>query len=189
VPGLEGWHAVVAIDGLRTGLLVEICKQAAGPLWRKRFDEDLVEVLGRSLGRAPGKAVTLELVDLATRVPVAVTAPLTEANRRAVWAARHGSPFAGLRFRGETAEVLVDGRWGELVSVDGIPARRIVATCKATFKSAWTAMFEVELVPTLTELTGRSPGEEVLVEVLDPERGTVATAAPLRIENTIRDRR
>ena len=36
---------------------------------------------------------------------------------------------------------------------------------------------------------GKGWEAEVLVEVLDPERGTVATAAPLRIENTIRDRR
>jgi hypothetical protein len=189
VPGLEGWHRVVAIEGVRVGLLVELCKQTAGPLWRKRLDEDLVEVLTRSLGHPPGKTVSLQLESVATGAPVAVTAPLTEENRRAVWAARYGSPFDGLRFRGETAEVLMGGRWGELVSVDGIPAQRLVAACREAFGTVWAGMFEVDLVRALTELTGRSPGPEVRVEILDPERGPVTATARLRFENTMRDQR
>jgi len=89
---LDGtWYELVAIDGDPVGEMLEWCREAFGGMARKRFAEDLVEVLERRSGRAPGDAVELSLRELGTGGEVLVeNAPMTEANRQRIWESRVG---------------------------------------------------------------------------------------------------
>src|SRR5690606_1483627 len=62
-----------------------------GERWRKRFTEDLVEVLS-DRGTPPGRTVELALVDLETGAERTVDAAMTEENRRAAWEYANAGP-------------------------------------------------------------------------------------------------
>lgn len=92
------WYALLELDGFDAATLVEHCKERHGRRWRKRFCEDLVQVLWE-MGHEPGGAVSLVLrEDGGARVTIDA-APMTEANRRAVWEHRNaddvGLPVLG----------------------------------------------------------------------------------------------
>lgn len=70
------------------------------------------------------------------------------------------SPFAGVRWRGEFAEVEVDGTWYELVSLNGISFAEIIAFSRLTFGNSAKQCFEEDLVELLTRMD-HAPNAEV----------------------------
>jgi hypothetical protein len=158
---------LVSIEGLRAGLVVESCKQGAGDMWRKRFSEDLVEVL-RNLGKWPIFSVDVEVRDGGGAPPRRIEKlALTEANRGAVWLDRYSWPFDGIDAREGRLFLVCAGKRWELASIDGIDAARIAGTSAAadwsrTRQSLVPALFDV-----LTDLRGRSPGPMVDLVILD----------------------
>ncbi|MGK6351338.1 S41 family peptidase [Parapedobacter sp. DT-150] len=54
------WYHLEKLDAFTTKELLDFCKERFGPIWQKRFSEDLVEVL-RGMGYEPTIKVTLQL--------------------------------------------------------------------------------------------------------------------------------
>jgi len=81
-------YQLVSIEGIATKEILNASRRQFGDLWEKRFVEDLVEVL-EGLGRDVGKTVALELARADGEVITIENAPVTEANRRAIYLARH----------------------------------------------------------------------------------------------------
>lgn len=80
----ETWYHLVSLDGIPAAEMVAFSQQTYGALWRKRFEEDLVELLSR-MGHAPGNTVDLELQLLGqTEIEVLEDVPMTRANRKAI---------------------------------------------------------------------------------------------------------
>lgn len=91
------WWGIESIDGRAVGSILDFCEQEWPTKWRKRFVEDLVEVLTR-MGRAPSDAVRIEVRDLTSGTKSELKdVPMTSANRRALWAARKSEPDGGPR--------------------------------------------------------------------------------------------
>jgi hypothetical protein len=139
---LDGeWHALLAIDGVEAERIVAFARRTWGDLWRKRFEEDLVEVLSR-MGNAAGDAVALSLRNLETgETTTRSRVPMTEANRRAIRdaarAARRGgggSPSAAVR---RVSRPHADGaagpyaRLGEGVRASGPADARTISRAQA----------------------------------------------------------
>jgi hypothetical protein len=83
------WYELVAIDDIEVKEVVKFCKEKEENLWKKRFEEDLVEMMAR-MGHEPSEKVTLKVRDLKTGKPeVLKDVPNTHENRRAIWQARH----------------------------------------------------------------------------------------------------
>jgi RNA polymerase sigma factor (sigma-70 family) len=74
------------------------------------------------------------------------------------------APFTGVRWRGEIPEVEVGGAWWELLSIDGVPAARIVAFCKERYGRPadllWRKRFSEDLVEVLAGM-GKPPAAQV----------------------------
>jgi hypothetical protein len=84
----EDCYQFVAIDDVTAKDLVAFCKAKEKKHWKKRFEEDLVEMMDR-MGHKPGDTVTLRVRDLATeKEKVLKDVAMTEENRRAVREAR-----------------------------------------------------------------------------------------------------
>lgn len=77
------WYRLVAVDGIEAEEIVSYCRDRWPDRVRKRFEEDLVEVL-YGMGRSPGRFVSLELED-AGGSPVRMDAEMTEENRWELW--------------------------------------------------------------------------------------------------------
>lgn len=78
------WFKLVSLDEIATADIVAFSQQIYGTLWRKRFEEDLVELLTR-MGHPPQDTVTLVVQSLTsseTRTLEGVA--MTYANRRAI---------------------------------------------------------------------------------------------------------
>jgi hypothetical protein len=182
VAGADGaWLDLEAVDGVRTGLAVEFCKQSAGPFgFRKRFSEDLVEVLTR-LGRAPGSVVTLTLREPSSGTRSQRTEPMTETRRNEVWRQRCRVPWTDALIGDDGIRVVRDGSERRVVSIDDVPIERILARVRASVGSSVPLFFGMGLVDALTDERGASPGETVAL-VLDP--GGLETA-PLTHANYV----
>ena len=86
------WYSFEGLDGLSKAEILAYAKGAHGDRWKKRFSEDLVEVL-QGMGHAPGVEVRLALQrDGETLVE---TGRMTEENRRSVWRYNQGEDEAG----------------------------------------------------------------------------------------------
>jgi len=93
------WYELVSIDGTSQAEILAFCKKTWRRVWRKRFNEDLVEVLSR-MGSPPGTTVDLGVRDLSggavkTLKGVAMTAERRQAlhaQRRATTAGRPALP-------------------------------------------------------------------------------------------------
>lgn len=84
----DEWYRVVAIDGVPVEDILAHAKTAHGGRWQRRFAEDLVQLL-TEMGRAPGPAVSLDLVHLASGEAVRLDAvKMTRKNRQALLEAR-----------------------------------------------------------------------------------------------------
>lgn len=80
----DEWFKLVSLDGIAAGDIVAFSQQTYGNLWRKRFEEDLVELLTR-MGHPPQDTVTLVVQSLTSPEPRTLEdVPMTRANRRAI---------------------------------------------------------------------------------------------------------
>lgn len=80
------WFELVAIDATPAAEIVAFCQRAWPRIWQKRFEEDLVEAMS-VMGKPPGDTVTLTLRDASGAEVRREKVPMTEENRRAIWAA------------------------------------------------------------------------------------------------------
>lgn len=81
---------LVSIDEVPVEEILAACHENYGELWEKRLVEDIVKVL-IDMGHSPGETVKLVLRDPETDETRTIDeAPMTEENRRRVYAARYG---------------------------------------------------------------------------------------------------
>ncbi|MEM7231698.1 MAG: hypothetical protein AAF517_05970, partial [Planctomycetota bacterium] len=175
------WYALLAIDDLETAKIVSFCKSTYGGIWQKRFDEDLVEVL-KKMGKTPGREVDLKLRHLESgREEWKRDVAMTHENRSKIWKARNSrptssrgypvlAPYSEIRWKGETAEVALDGEWYKLLAIDSLSVRKIVKFCEDEFKTRWQKRFDEDLVEVLTRM-GQKPGKTVDLKLRDLESG------------------
>lgn len=80
------WYILASLDGVPAGDIVSFSRWTYVDRWRKRFEEDLVEVLTR-MGHPPQDTVTL-VVQLpgASQTTTLEGVAMTEENRRAIYA-------------------------------------------------------------------------------------------------------
>ena len=85
---LDGeWFKLVSLNDLPVADIVAFSQQTYGKLWRKRFEEDLVELLSR-MRHPPQDTVTLVVQSLTSSETWTLEdVPMTEANRLAIKAA------------------------------------------------------------------------------------------------------
>jgi C-terminal processing protease CtpA/Prc len=96
------------------------------------------------------------------------------------------SPFQAVRWRGDVPEVRVGGTWYELLKLDGLPAKKIVATCKVLDDDAWQKRFEEDLVAVLTSM-GDKPGDSATLVLKDPSSEHVQTLTGVAMSEENRD--
>ncbi|MCZ6572877.1 MAG: serine/threonine-protein kinase [Planctomycetota bacterium] len=169
-------YEVESIEGHRLGLVLEFCKQTAGALWRKRFNEDLVQVLTR-MGSEPGETVRLQLwdVELGRSVELPRVA-MTRQKRRIIRNDTFRSPFAAIRWRGDVPEVRIGGDWFMLLAVEGIEVADLKATAERQ-RNDWKRAFTFSLVYVLLDHMRTSPGETVALDLRDLETGELRQEA------------
>src|SRR4051794_21122914 len=90
------------------------------------------------------------------------TAPTTQRSPRAPERRDYAklSPFTSVRWRDSVAEVQVNDTWYELVSIDAVPAQKIIDFAKITWSDIWQKRFEEDLVEVMTRM-GAEPRLEV----------------------------
>ena len=96
------------------------------------------------------------------------------------------SPFQAVRWRGDVPQVRVGGTWYELLKLDGLPAAKIVATCKVLDDDAWQKRFEEDLVAVLTSM-GDKPGDSATLVLKDPSSEKVQTLTGVAMTEDNRD--
>lgn len=74
------------------------------------------------------------------------------------------SPFAAVRWQDSQPEVKVGDDWFKLISLDGIPASKIVDFSRRTYDDLWQKRFEEDLVELLTRM-GHPPQHTVTLVV------------------------
>ncbi len=75
---------LVSLDGIATGDIVKFCQSTYEDKWRKRFEEDLVEVLFR-MGHEPKETARLVVRPLgSSETKTLEDVAMTEANRKAI---------------------------------------------------------------------------------------------------------
>lgn len=83
----EEWFTLVSVDGVAVEEIVSFSRWTYVDKWRKRFDEDLVEVLTR-MGHEPKETARLVVSPLGSQVTQTLEdVPMTEANRQAIYRA------------------------------------------------------------------------------------------------------
>jgi hypothetical protein len=83
----DEWFTLVSLDEVPAAEIVAFSRKTYGSLWRKRFEEDLVELLTR-MGHPPGDTVTLVVQSVkSSETQVLEDVPMTPANRQAIKAA------------------------------------------------------------------------------------------------------
>ena len=91
----EEWFKLVSLDGIAAEDIVAFSRRTYANKWQKRFEEDLVEVL-TGMGHEPKDTVRLVVSSAESSTTQTLeNVPMTEANRRAIYAA------ASARERGE----------------------------------------------------------------------------------------
>jgi hypothetical protein len=80
----DEWFKLLSLDSLSTTEIVAFSQQTYGNQWRKRFEEDLVELLIR-MDHPPQDTVKLVVQSLASEeTQILEDIPMTEANRQAI---------------------------------------------------------------------------------------------------------
>lgn len=80
----EEWFELASLDDVPAAEIVAFSQRTNGDLWRKRFEEDLVELLSR-MGHPPGETVDLTARPLTSDEAKALEdVPMTAENRRAI---------------------------------------------------------------------------------------------------------
>ncbi|MES2787990.1 MAG: serine hydrolase domain-containing protein [Planctomycetota bacterium] len=81
------WFKLVSLNGIPAAEIMAFSWKTNGELWKKRFEEDLVELLTR-MGQPPQKTVTLVVQSLtSSETKVLKDVTLTQANRLAIYLA------------------------------------------------------------------------------------------------------
>lgn len=157
-----------SIDGVRAGLIVEYTRQTAPRAWRKRFSEDLVQVMAK-MGERPGSSVDLQLRDLETGAVVTHRdVPNTKANRRAVWWDRHRMPWSDVVDDGDEVRVRIGRTWYELLTVQGVRVEELRRRVEAQGCDPRSALVDHDLFVTLF---GRSLDDPCVLSLRDVETG------------------
>jgi hypothetical protein len=95
-------------------------------------------------------------------------------------APERSAPFTGVKWDGEAPSVRVGGEWHALVSLDGIPAAKLVSACRTEYGDRWQKRFSEDLVELLKKL-GRAPQATVELELMKDgktvKRGEAMTEA------------
>ncbi len=156
------WYALVAIDDLKSAYLVGFCQQSNERNWRKRFSEDLIQVLNRQGNLALG-GVDLTLRDLQTgellqRDGVAMSEAWRDRirSRRNAWPWDYRTGTSGASGASVRHAVAFDDRDWQLVEVDGMALERF--THGVDYDD-------------YCDLLGRSPGNTVDFLLRDPATG------------------
>jgi hypothetical protein len=84
------WFQLTSVDGMGVAEIIAHARAAYGSIWQKRFDEDLVEVLG-GMGSPPGEIVLLGLRDLETGEALMRIATMSSDSRDALHRAKYSS--------------------------------------------------------------------------------------------------
>jgi len=156
----DRWYGLVAIDDLRSGYVVGYCQQHAGDRWRKRFSEDLVQVLHR-LGNWSFLDVDLHLRDLESGESIVLEdVSLDHERRRAILTGRNRWPWRDLRGADGRYFAEIEGVEWELLSVAGLPARELFQGPGNPYDH-------------FCDRLGFSPGETLELELRDPVTGEV----------------
>jgi hypothetical protein len=94
------------------------------------------------------------------------------------------SPFEAVRWRESVPEVRVRGDWYELLSLNGLEAKQVVAFAKKLDKKDWQKRFEEDLMEVLIRM-GHEPGKSATLQVrrLDSGITQVLKDVPLTEEN------
>lgn len=94
------------------------------------------------------------------------------------------SPFQAVRWQDDRVEVMLEGNWFRLVSIDDISTADILAFCRDTYADTHQKRFEEDLVEVLT-LMKRPPGDSVSLVVESPDQPETQTFedVPLTEEN------
>jgi hypothetical protein len=173
---VEGvWGELLSIDGVPADRIVAFSRQRfaepSDTLWRKRFSEDLVEVLA-GMGKPPAPKVLLGIASLADGRRTAVEAALISESRQRVWRRnldtmlaaanefRRVSPFTGLKYDGDAITVEVDGVWYGLLRVQSVTTARLVGFAKEKYQDRWRKRIAEDLFEVLTDI-GARPGDTV----------------------------
>ncbi|HVJ85740.1 MAG TPA: SoxR reducing system RseC family protein [Caulifigura sp.] len=83
----DEWFTLVSLDDLPASEIVDFTRRTYGDLWRKRFEEDLVEVLTR-MGHPPQDTVRLVVQPIGSNEQRTLEGVRMSAeNRRAIWEA------------------------------------------------------------------------------------------------------
>ena len=149
---LDGeWFALVDIEGLKSAYIVGFCQQHSAAKWRKRFSEDIIQVLNR-LGAWRVRAVDLTLRDLETGELVSrEDVPLEKRQRRRILLERISWPWSEFAFRSSKDMVTFRGEAWHLVSVDTM---QLNANLDDELEA--TSLYDV-----YCDVVGHSPGETV----------------------------
>ncbi len=123
---IEGrWYALVEIDDLPSAYVVGFCQENSARVWRKRFSEDLVQVLNR-LGHWGTGEVDLKLRDLESgRLVMIRDVPMSSDRRQTIRNNRHAWPWIGERSVLTEKPVSFEGETWKLVSIDGAPIEEL----------------------------------------------------------------
>ena len=94
------------------------------------------------------------------------------------------SPFTDVIVHGDAATVQFDGQAYELVSIDDVPTKAILAIAKNTYGNLGEKRFVEDIVEVLEQL-GRRPERNVKLVLRDAQSGAIKTVdrAPLTAEN------
>jgi len=167
------WVRLHAIADEPIELIIGLCKKLATRVpWKKRFGEDLYEVLLRVKRAEVGELlhVSLDVSDVdGARRRRTIFAEMTEENRTALHQARYRlAAFEAIRWRGDGADVKLDGEWFTWHGFDSLPLEPLLASARVAFPGKGRKRVGEDLLLVLDA-----------VEVpLDPER-LVVLLAPL----------
>ena len=105
----EEWFKLLSLDQIPAAEIVRFSQRMHGDRWRKRVEEDLVQVL-TEMGNPPADEVTLMVQALDSGEMKSIAAvPMTEANRWAIWeAAQAREKEAAQRQRVNRTAVSID---------------------------------------------------------------------------------
>jgi hypothetical protein len=94
------------------------------------------------------------------------------------------SPFEAVRWRESVPEVRVKGVWYELLSLNGLSSKEIVAFCKSVDKREWQKRFEEDLIEVLS-LMGHDANKRATLKVRQLDSGEDKTLkdVPMTEEN------
>ena len=157
----DEWFELLEVDGVTVATIVQFCREttpASTSQWRKRFEEDLWQVIWR-MGSFPGLWANLRLRTIdGDRDESAQSRLWTTGRRRDVYRSIHDrrarAPFQAVRFGDNDTSVtaLIDETWHELVSIDGQSIERLIEQAREE-RHNWQPVFVGSLPLLIAELT------------------------------------